>query len=106
MIKNNNTVVIEKVTDPVYTYIGAGETSPQVINFMGLKVFRIGMPELVSFGSVVHKKIQGNPAFKEGEVSIVEITANETKEKKEVAEKKAADRKLNEEVKRKYRAEA
>lgn len=53
----------------IYTYVGAGAGSPQIINFMGKQKFIRGKATEVTDPEVL-SKIQGVPTFMEGEVDV------------------------------------
>ena len=59
---------IKKPAVVVYTYIGSGEDSPQLIDFMGLQRFVRGQATEVTNKTVL-SKIVGNACFVSGEVN-------------------------------------
>jgi len=81
-----------KPTVNVYTYVGGGEDSPRVIDFMGLQKFVRGKPEEVT-DQVVLRKVRNHPCFVEGEVEEEEIHDYDLKAKKEADAQRASDKK-------------
>jgi hypothetical protein len=64
-----------------YTYIGAGATPPQLINFMGMQVFMRGELTTVT-NPVVLGKIKGNPCFVQGEYPKEKLMENDKQAEK------------------------
>lgn len=88
----------------VFTYIGGGEDSPRVIEFMGRQKFVRGKATEVS-DPIVLAKIANNPTFIEGEVdeeSIHEID-EEARDKAEAQRK--IDMKVNKAFQKKHNKE-
>lgn len=75
----------------VFTYVGGGEDSPRVINFMGMQQFVRGRATAVT-NPVVLSKIRNNPTFVEGEVDEEELYAYDEKAKAEADAQRAEDR--------------
>lgn len=86
----------------IFTYVGAGEDSPRVINFMGKHKFIRGQaaaiadPELLS-------KIVGNPSFVEGEVDQETLHIADEQAKADADEQRKADAAANARFHRKFK---
>jgi len=73
----------------IYTYIGGGDSPPQVTNFMGKQEFIIGEPVDVTNPELL-KKLEGNPCFTMGKVEMRKII-KATEEAKVKASNKSAE---------------
>lgn len=82
-----------------YTYIGQGDTPPNIIKFMGIQVFSRGKATQVSDPRVL-KKISNNPCFIKGEVSSEELYENDEVARKRVDKQREEDVKVQIEVDR------
>lgn len=88
----------------IYTYIGAGASSPEFIKFMDRQEFVKGQPTEVTDG-VVLAKLQNHPCFVKGEADKKAVAQAEADAVKAETEKKIADDKINKAVKKKLGAE-
>lgn len=86
-------VVNEKKTKIVFTYVGGGEDSPRVINFMGRQRFVRGQPTEVTDQELL-SKIRGCPTFVEGTVDEEELHDYDIKAKAEADDQRKADNKM------------
>lgn len=89
------------VKSNMYTYIGGGESSPAVIEFMGVQRFVRGQPTEVT-SAVVLAKLANNPCFVEGEVSQVEIHEYDEKARVEADKQRSKDASLNKAYKKRH----
>ena len=80
------------ITTETYTYIGGGESSPEVINFMGKQEFVLGEETEVTNMDVL-KKIKGNMSFVKGSVERA-VISEQKKEAKKKADARREDDKL------------
>jgi len=64
-----------------YTYIGGGEDSPQLIDFMGKQTFLLGEETEVTDANIL-KKIENNQCFVEGSIDRKKIVKNAIEAKK------------------------
>ena len=78
----------------IYTYVGGGEDSPRVINFMGRQKFVRGEATEVTDQELL-KKIVGNPTFVEGEVALEELHEYDEEAKKEAEAQRKKDARTN-----------
>lgn len=85
-----------------WTYIGAGDSPPHLIKFMGIQVFMRGQPTTVT-DPLVLEKIKNNHCFVKGEIDKEEMYANDELEKKRAEKRREEDLKLQIEVERQYR---
>lgn len=88
----------------VFTYVGGGEDSPRVINFMGMQKFVRGQATEV-VDPVVLAKIAKNPTFIEGEVEQEELHTYDEEARKEADEQRRKDKETNLAWKKKYNKE-
>lgn len=77
----------------IFTYVGGGEDSPRVIDFMGKQRFVRGQATEVTDPEVL-KKIKGVPTFVDGEVDEEELHEYDLKAKAETDARRKADKKL------------
>lgn len=104
----------ETVSDPtktevsgsgkIFTYVGAGDTPPHRIEFMGLQRFVRGQPTEV-INPVVLRGIIGNPSFVEGEVDQDTLFNADEVESKKAEEQRKADKRLNDAFTKKHKSE-
>ena len=98
--KNNNTL---KVATRSFTYVGAGESSPAIIKFMGKISFVLGKEvEIEDTPANAHllSKISGNQVFKEGKVKEEEIVEISKKAKEKADKQRKKDLKSEQKVKK------
>ena len=88
----------------VYTYVGGGESSPHIINFMGRQKFVRGKATEVTDPEVL-AKINGCPTFVEGEVDQEELFEYDEKAKQEADEQRKRDEAANAAYAKKHRTE-
>lgn len=88
-----------------FTYIGAGEDSPYVINFMGLQKFTRGVLTEVTDPEVFTKLSKGVPTFVEGPVDPEVIHQIDTEAKEKAAARRAEDLIINTRYNKKHRGE-
>lgn len=85
-----------------FTYIGAGEDSPRVINFMGKQTFIRGELTTVSDPDVL-RKLDGNPTFVEGKADQETLHRIDEEAKHEADLQRLEDAKINKAYSRKHR---
>lgn len=78
----------------VVTYVGAGEDSPRVINFMGKQKFVRGQAVEITDQELL-AKIIGNPSFVEGEVDQESLHEMDEEAANEANDQRKSDKKLN-----------
>ena len=84
----------KKVPENFFTYVGAGQSPPPVINFMGKEEFVRGEGKVVTNTEVLHK-LRNHPCFINGVVSQKELYQRD-KEASVIAEKnQQRDKKMN-----------
>lgn len=88
----------------VYTYVGGGEASPNVINFMGRQQFTRGKAAEVTDPQVL-AKVAGNPTFVEGEVELEELHDYDAKAAEEANEQRAKDKQTNRHYQKNHKTE-
>lgn len=95
-----------------FTYVGAGETPPRKIMFMGVLEFVRGKPVDISVNAenkVILGKLAGNPSFVEGDVDedkMQEILHEQDEDAARNADaQRLADRKLNAAYAKKHKTE-
>lgn len=91
-------------TKPVYTYIGRGEDSPLVIDFMGKQRFVRGKAAEVTNPDVL-AKIARHPCFVEGTVEADILHDSDEAARKEAELQRKKDRDLNAAWKKKHNKE-
>ena len=84
----------EKPDGPVYTYVGGGEDSPRVINFMGRQKFVRGKATVITDDTVL-AKVKNNPTFVQGEVDQEELHDYDEKARKEANDQRQEDQRVN-----------
>ena len=87
----------------VYTYVGGGEGSPHMINFMGMQRFTRGVATEVTNPKVL-AKIAINPCFVEGEVDMDELHKYDEEAKVIADSQRAKDIAVNNAFKKQQRA--
>jgi hypothetical protein len=80
-------------SDNEYTYIGAGDTPPHMIKFMGLQVFTRGQLTKVT-NPIVLEKIKDNRCFVKGAVSQEVLYENDEKAAAEAKRQRESDQEL------------
>lgn len=90
-------------SDNEYTYIGAGDTPPHMINFMGMQKFTRGQVTTVTNPTVL-AKIKNHTCFVKGQVDQEVLFENDEKAKKEAEHQREEDLKLQILVERQNRA--
>lgn len=88
----------------IFTYVGSGEDSPRVIEFMGIQRFVLGKVTEVADPRIL-AKIINNPSFVEGKVGEEEIFQRDEKAKKEAEEKRKTNKVTDLTFNRKHRGE-
>lgn len=88
-----------------FTYIGAGEGSPYVINFMGKQRFTRGQATPVSDPELLAKLDGGIATFVEGEIEMETIHEIDSEAKNEADKKRALDLEINAKFSKKHRVE-
>lgn len=99
----NDKALKSVVSDNEYTYIGQGDTPPQIIKFMGLQVFTRGVATPVT-DPVVLEKVKTNSSFVKGEIDGELLYANDEAAKKKVQAIRDEDVKLDIYMQRKNRS--
>lgn len=104
VVESDDTVVESKPLsivkkDNIYTYIGAGETPPNIIKFMGIQVFSRGQATEVTDKRIL-AKIAGNASFVKGEVEAETLYDNDEKAKAKADAQREEDVKIQIEVER------
>lgn len=84
------------------TYVGAGEDSPRVINFMGIHKFVRGKAQQIS-DEFLLSKIRGNPTFVEGTVDEELLHEIDEEASADAKAQKASDAKVNTAYNKKYK---
>jgi hypothetical protein len=79
-----------EATGEFYTYVGGGEDSPRVVNFMGLQEFVRGEATEVT-DSMVLAKIKNHPCFIQGEADQKALHTYDMDEKKKADEQRKKD---------------
>lgn len=92
---------VEEVPENVFTYVGAGESPPTVINFMGVQEFVRGEPVLVTNEELL-KKIVNNPSFVRGTVDMRTLHEGDKQAAREAAEKRKRDALIQQNFVRKH----
>lgn len=85
----------------VYTYIGSGETPPQIIKFMDQIVFRRGEPVKIENNqnnAFLIKKLENNKCFIKGEIKVEDLMIQDQKAKEVADAKRKADNDLEEKL--------
>lgn len=90
--------------DNVFTYIGGGEDSPQVINFMGRQKFVRGRSVTVT-DPIVLSKIKNNPTFVAGSVDSDELFEMDEAAQQRALKIREEDKKIDANFKKKYNKE-
>lgn len=85
--------------DNIFTYVGAGADSPQVINFMSKQRFVRGQATEVTDPEVL-RKVVNNPTFVAGSVDAEKVHESDVVASEEVKKKVANNNKINEAAKR------
>jgi hypothetical protein len=80
-------------SDNEYTYVGAGDTPPHMIKFMGIQVFTRGQLTKVTNPRVL-AKIDGNPSFVKGAVTQEFLYENDEKAAAEAKRQRESDQEL------------
>lgn len=93
-----------KPAGPIYTYVGAGEDSPRVINFMGKQKFVRGQATEVTDPEVLGK-IANCPTFISGEVDPETLHEYDEKARGDADAQRAADRERDARWKKKHAGE-
>lgn len=78
----------------IYTYIGGGEDSPQIINFMGKQEFMIG-DEVDVTDSQLLAKLESNQCFVEGKADRRKIARDSKKAKEDADAQRKEDKLIN-----------
>ncbi len=89
-----------KSEGPIYTYIGKGEDSPRVINFMGKQKFIRGQATEVTDPEVL-RKVKDNPTFVEGEADQETLHEIDEQARLEAEEQRLKDARTNAAAQRK-----
>lgn len=92
--QNDDLEIVETSKKNIVTYVGAGESSPPVINFMGMQKFMRGRATEVT-DQFVLSKIKGNPSFVLGEVDFEKLEQMDMEAAEEVAHKRKIDARVN-----------
>lgn len=82
----------------VFTYVGAGESSPQIIKFMGEITFRRGQPVKIENSpknAFLLRKLAGNQVFIQGEIEEDKLTEVDENAKKDADSKRQDDVRIN-----------
>lgn len=87
-----------------FTYIGAGEDSPRVINFMGQQKFVRGEPTKVSDPKIIEKLLE-HPTFVEGKADQETLHRIDEEAKAEADLQRANDKRVNAAYTKKHRTE-
>lgn len=85
------TIKKENTEGKVYTYVGGGEDSPRVINFMGRQKFVRGQATEVT-DPLVLDKLKNHPTFAEGEVDQEDLHEYDEKAKEEADAQREQDK--------------
>lgn len=88
----------------VFTYVGGGEDSPRVINFMGRQKFVRGQATEVTDPKLL-AKIVGCPTFVEGEVDPEDLHNYDEEEKLAADKKRKEDKKIDAAFKKHHHGE-
>ena len=92
--------VIKLVSTNIWTYVGAGETPPHMIDFMGLEKFIRGQAKEVTNKEVL-EKIKIHPCFVKGTVDQDTLFNMDEEARKKADEQRFEDLKTQIEVERK-----
>ena len=84
----------QECTMTIYTYIGGGETSPQIINFMGRQEFMIGEEVDVTDLKLL-AKLKTHQCFVEGKADRRKIAGDAKKAKDKADAQRKADLLVN-----------
>lgn len=96
-----------KTVKPVgitYTYVGGGEASPHVINFMGKQRFVRGEPVEIT-DPILLQKLANHPCFVDGEIDPKQLHEYDAEEAEKAAEQRKKDEKLNASWTKKFKGE-
>lgn len=88
----------------IYTYVGGGESSPNVIQFMGIQKFVRGKATEVT-DPVVLAKLKGHPTFVEGEVEMEDLHEYDETAKTEADAQRKKDIETNARYHKKFKTE-
>ena len=94
----------EIAPDNFYTYIGSGEDSPRVINFMGLQQFVRGKSQSVT-NPVILQKIKKHPCFTQGDVDEEELHSYDALAKQMADAQRKHDMAINRQWQNKHNCE-
>lgn len=94
--------VIKLVSTNLWTYIGAGDTPPHMINFMGMQKFIRGQAVEVTHPDVL-EKIKHNPCFVKGKVDQEILFKRDEEARERVEKQRFEDLKLQIEMERRNR---
>lgn len=86
---------------PTFTYVGAGESSPEVINFMGLQLFVLGEETEVTNPRVL-SKIQNHPCFVKGAADKRKMMESRQAAAQRAQRKRQADKQADENFKKQH----
>ena len=92
-LPNNDGKVVTLVNKNIYTYVGAGDEPPHMINFMGLQKFVRGKEVEVTNPEIL-AKIDGNPSFIKGKADPEKMFENDEKAKKKADAQRFEDQKM------------
>lgn len=98
-VESSKTNVVKLASSNVFTYIGAGDTPPHMIDFMGRQKFIRGMATPVE-DPVVVKAISNHKCFVKGEVDKDVMFKSDEIERKKAEEQLKKDRILQAEIER------
>ena len=84
----------KKPKGKTFTYVGAGESSPRKINFMGKQEFVRGKAVEVTDENLI-KKIEGNPTFVEGQADEETLARIDEEGEEEAETQRRQDAKTN-----------
>lgn len=85
----------------VYTYVGFGETPPQIIKFMDQIFFRRGEPVKIENNqdnALLINKLENNKCFIKGEIKVEDLMIQDQKAKEVADAKREADNDLEEKL--------
>jgi hypothetical protein len=95
------TNIVKLASDNVWTYIGAGDTPPHMINFMGMEKFIRGQAKEVTNPKVIEKMLV-SPCFVKGKVDQDLLFARDEEARQKAEKQREEDLKLQIEIERKY----
>lgn len=103
--KENDKEVPLVLGDNIFTYVGAGDEPPHMINFMGRQVFVRGKPTEVTDLELL-LKVRGHKCFVEGDADVEKMHENDVKEAERANQTRLHDQQMQAAAERQNRSAA